>query len=101
MRGGPDDAADDAGPVAVVPGVVRLVDRRLGALIGIAQGHVGFEPIGADVQSASGRVGTTDEIATAAAFLLGPDATFITGSDLLIGGGVIAAIRAGRVQLGN
>ncbi|HEX3427077.1 MAG TPA: SDR family oxidoreductase [Acidimicrobiales bacterium] len=50
-------------------------------------------------QSSAGRVGTTDEIATAAAFLLGPDAGFITGSDLLIDGGVIAAIRVGRVQL--
>jgi NAD(P)-dependent dehydrogenase (short-subunit alcohol dehydrogenase family) len=46
--------------------------------------------------SASGRVGTTDEIASAAAYLLGPDAAFITGSDLLIDGGVIAALRAGR-----
>jgi NAD(P)-dependent dehydrogenase (short-subunit alcohol dehydrogenase family) len=52
-------------------------------------------------QSASGRVGTTDEIAAAAAFLLGPDATFVTGSDLLVDGGVIAAIRAGRVQLAS
>jgi NAD(P)-dependent dehydrogenase (short-subunit alcohol dehydrogenase family) len=50
-------------------------------------------------QSAVGRVGTTDEIATAAAFLLGPDGAFVTGADLLIDGGVIAAIRAGRVQL--
>src|SRR5215217_3178311 len=49
--------------------------------------------------SAAGRVGTTDEIAAAAAFLLGPDAAFVTGSDLLIDGGVIAAIRAGRVTL--
>jgi NAD(P)-dependent dehydrogenase (short-subunit alcohol dehydrogenase family) len=49
--------------------------------------------------SAAGRVGTTDEIASAAAYLLGPDAGFITGSDLLIDGGVIAAMRAGRVQL--
>jgi len=50
-------------------------------------------------QSAAKRVGTTDEIATAAALLLGPDGAFITGSDLLIDGGVIAAIRAGRIQL--
>ena len=49
--------------------------------------------------SAAGRVGTTDEIASAAAFLLGPDAAFITGSDLLIDGGVIAALRAGRLHL--
>lgn len=49
--------------------------------------------------SASGRVGTTDEIASAAAYLLGPEAGFVTGSDLLIDGGVIAAIRAGRLKL--
>jgi NAD(P)-dependent dehydrogenase (short-subunit alcohol dehydrogenase family) len=46
--------------------------------------------------SAAGRVGTTDEVATVAAFLLGPDAAFITGSDLLMDGGVIAALRSGR-----
>lgn len=50
-------------------------------------------------QSAAHRVGTVDEVATAAALLLGPDGAFITGSDLLIDGGVIAAISAGRVQL--
>jgi len=49
--------------------------------------------------SAVGRIGTVDEIATAAAFLLGPDAGFITGTDLLIDGGVIAALRAGRLNL--
>jgi NAD(P)-dependent dehydrogenase (short-subunit alcohol dehydrogenase family) len=50
-------------------------------------------------QSAAGRVGTTDEIATAAAYLFGPDGGFVTGADLLIDGGVVAAIRAGRIQL--
>lgn len=50
--------------------------------------------------SAAGRVGTADEVAIAAAFLLGPDASFITGTDLLIDGGVIAALRAGRWQFG-
>jgi NAD(P)-dependent dehydrogenase (short-subunit alcohol dehydrogenase family) len=49
--------------------------------------------------SAARRVGTTDEVATAAAYLLGPDAAFVTGADLLIDGGVIAARRAGRLQL--
>jgi NAD(P)-dependent dehydrogenase (short-subunit alcohol dehydrogenase family) len=49
--------------------------------------------------SAAGRVGTPDEIGTAAAFLMGRDASFITGTDLLIDGGVIASIAAGRYQL--
>jgi len=49
--------------------------------------------------SAAGRVGTADEVATAAAFLLGADAAFITGTDLLMDGGVIAALRAGLWQL--
>jgi NAD(P)-dependent dehydrogenase (short-subunit alcohol dehydrogenase family) len=50
-------------------------------------------------QSAASRVGTTDEIAAAASYLLGRDSSFVTGADLLIDGGVIAAIRAGRIQL--
>jgi NAD(P)-dependent dehydrogenase (short-subunit alcohol dehydrogenase family) len=50
-------------------------------------------------KSAAGRVGTTDEVATVAAFLLGPDAAFITGTDLLMDGGVIAALRSGRWAL--
>jgi len=35
------------------------------------------------------------DIAAATAFLLGPNASFITGTDLLVDGGVIAAIKAG------
>ena len=51
--------------------------------------------------SAAQRVGTSDEIAEAAAFLLGEHARFITGTDLLIDGGVIASIRTGEYQLGK
>ena len=43
--------------------------------------------------SATGRLGTPDDIASATAFLLGPEASFITGTDLLVDGGVIAAMR--------
>ncbi|WP_144147543.1 SDR family oxidoreductase [Paraburkholderia sp. BCC1884] len=43
------------------------------------------------------RMASPDEVAVAASFLLGPDAGFITGSDLLIDGGVIAAMRAGML----
>ena len=47
--------------------------------------------------SAAGRMGTPSEVATVAALLLGPDGAFITGANLLIDGGVIAAMRAGRL----
>ena len=43
--------------------------------------------------SGTGRLGTPDDIAAAATFLLGPDASFITGTDLLVDGGVVAAVR--------
>ena len=49
--------------------------------------------------SAAERTGTSDEIAEAAAFLLSEHAGFITGTDLLIDGGVIAAIRTGQYKL--
>ena len=51
--------------------------------------------------SAAERTGTSDEIAEAGAFLLGEHAGFITGTDLLIDGGVIAAIRSGEYTLGS
>ncbi len=43
------------------------------------------------------RMASADEVASVAAFLLGPEAGFITGSDLLMDGGVIAAMKAGRM----
>ena len=49
--------------------------------------------------SAARRVATSDEIADAASFLLGEHATFINGTDLLIDGGVIPAIRTGMFKL--
>lgn len=41
--------------------------------------------------SAAGRAGTPDEVGAVAALLMGPDGTFITGSDFLMDGGVTAA----------
>lgn len=66
--------------------------------------HEMASPIGAGYRamiegSPSKRMGNPDEVAAAAAFLLGPDAGFVTGSDLLIDGGVIPAIRAGRISI--
>lgn len=49
--------------------------------------------------SAAERTGTSDEVAEATVFLLGEHAGFITGTDLLIDGGTIAAIRTGQYQL--
>jgi len=44
-----------------------------------------------------GRAGTPDEIGTLGAYLMGRDATFITGSDFLIDGGVTASYFYGEL----
>jgi len=46
--------------------------------------------------SGTGRVGTPGDIANAAAFLLSADASFVTGVDLLVDGGVVAALDTGQ-----
>ncbi len=51
--------------------------------------------------SAAMRTGSSDEIAEAGAFLLGEHAGFINGTDLLIDGGTIAAMRTGAFSLGG
>lgn len=45
------------------------------------------------------RIGTPEDIAAATEFLLGPAATFITGTDLLVDGGAVAAIQTGTIDL--
>lgn len=49
--------------------------------------------------SAARRIGTPEDIATATEFLLDPRSSFITGMDLLVDGGVIAARRSGRLAI--
>lgn len=44
-----------------------------------------------------GRAGTPDEVATVAALLMGPDGAFITGSDILMDGGVTASYFYGEL----
>lgn len=46
--------------------------------------------------SGTKRVGTPGDIANAAAFLLGPDSSFMTGTDVLVDGGVVAAVATGQ-----
>jgi NAD(P)-dependent dehydrogenase (short-subunit alcohol dehydrogenase family) len=50
--------------------------------------------------SGSGRLGTPGDIANAVAFLLGPESSFVTGTDLLVDGGVVAAVRSGALAIG-
>jgi len=47
--------------------------------------------------TAAGRAGTPDEVATVGALLMGPDGSFITGSDFLMDGGVTAAYWYGEL----
>jgi NAD(P)-dependent dehydrogenase (short-subunit alcohol dehydrogenase family) len=47
--------------------------------------------------SAAGRTGTPDEVGTVGALLMGPDGGFITGSDILMDGGVTAAYWYGEL----
>lgn len=77
---------------AISPGIVvtPLAAHELNSEIG----HIYRAMVEA---SPSKRMAPPEEIAIAASFLLGPDAGFITGSDLLIDGGVIAAMRAGKL----
>ncbi|MDE1186557.1 MAG: SDR family oxidoreductase [Pantoea sp.] len=78
---------------SISPGVVvtPLAQHELNSEIGdIYRAMVDASPVK--------RMAPPEEIAVAASFLLGPDAGFVTGSDLLIDGGVIAAMRAGKLQ---
>jgi NAD(P)-dependent dehydrogenase (short-subunit alcohol dehydrogenase family) len=47
--------------------------------------------------SPAGRAGTPDEVATVGALLMGLDGAFITGSDVLIDGGVTASYFYGEL----
>ncbi len=47
--------------------------------------------------SATGRVGTADEVASIAKLMMGPEGGFITGSDFLMDGGVTAAYWYGEL----
>jgi NAD(P)-dependent dehydrogenase (short-subunit alcohol dehydrogenase family) len=48
--------------------------------------------------SPTGRLGTPHDIASAVEFLVGPQSSFITGTDLLVDGGVVAAVVNGAIS---
>ena len=74
-------------------------------VISTAMGRLELEsPSGAFMRgmvemSGTGRLGTPSDIADSVTFLLGPQASFITGIDLLTDGGAVAAVLTGRVPM--
>ena len=75
---------------SISPGIIAtpLAQHELNSPIGdVYRGMIEASP--------AQRMASPDEVAVAASYLLGPDAGFVTGSDLLMDGGVIAAMRAG------
>jgi len=79
---------------SISPGVISTAMGRLeldsesGALMRVMVDNSGLR-----------RLGTPEDIAAAAEFLLGPSASFVTGTDLLVDGGVVVAIRTGHIDL--
>jgi NAD(P)-dependent dehydrogenase (short-subunit alcohol dehydrogenase family) len=97
--------------VAVLVGAASVPWGRRGARINSISPGVIATPMGhAELESESGqfmrmmvdasgtgRLGTPDDIAAATEFLLSPVASFITGTDLLVDGGAVAAVRSGAL----
>lgn len=79
---------------SISPGIIStpLAQHELNSEIG--DGYRAF--ISA---SPAGRLASPDEVAVLADYLLKSDSSFITGSDILMDGGVIAAMRANKVVL--
>lgn len=81
-------AARGARVNAISPGVISTAMGR--AELAGASGEIMRMMVDG---SATKRLGTPEDIAPAAEFLLGPQSSFITGTSLLVDGGVVAGIR--------
>lgn len=79
---------------SISPGIIST---PMGQLELAGEGGVGMRAM-LDA-SAAKRLGTPEDIANATEFLLDPRSSFITGTDLLVDGGVIAALRSGRLSI--
>lgn len=75
---------------SISPGVISTPMGRA-ELVGANEGLVR----GLIASTAVGRLGSTEEIASAVDFLLGGGSSFITGTDLVVDGGAVAAIMTG------
>jgi NAD(P)-dependent dehydrogenase (short-subunit alcohol dehydrogenase family) len=76
--------------VSISPGVIAtpMGDAELTGPFGdVMRGMIG--------SSGTQRVGTPDDIAAVVEFLVSPAAAFITGTDVLVDGGVVAALHTG------
>jgi NAD(P)-dependent dehydrogenase (short-subunit alcohol dehydrogenase family) len=74
--------------VSISPGIIATpmtVEELAGPSGDTMRGMIEVSP--------SGRLGTTADIAAAVEFLASPAASFVTGTDLLVDGGVVAALR--------
>jgi NAD(P)-dependent dehydrogenase (short-subunit alcohol dehydrogenase family) len=84
--------------------------RRGGRVVSISPGIISTSMTEAELAGPSGdfmrsmidmsgtqRLGTPDDIAAAVEFLLSPAAAFITGTDLLVDGGAVAALNTGAL----
>jgi NAD(P)-dependent dehydrogenase (short-subunit alcohol dehydrogenase family) len=76
--------------VSISPGIIDTVMGR--AELDGPFGDTMRDMLGA---SACGRLGTADDIADVVEFLASPAASYITGTDVRVDGGVVAALRSG------
>lgn len=85
------DLAPDIRVNAVRPGAIDTAKLREGFLRWGPESAVERRAI-LEERTALRRVGTSQEVAAAVAFLLGPDASFITGTSLVVDGGASARL---------
>lgn len=80
--------------ISISPGIIMTPLARLELSSPSAEGY--YKMI---EKSAAKRTGNVNEIASLIAFLVSEQASFITGTDILIDGGVISAIKSGELSI--